>query len=102
MDDGVIQRPKCAAFQERVGEEFTCELENGTVTLVLQNAKANDTADDGTVTAFSLLFNLKNDVPFQQGTLVLKHPALEDQVMFLVNVGPHQSGTGHLLEAIFN
>lgn len=102
MGDGVVQRPEFSAFEERVGDEFTCDAGEVTLHLELESASSTYKDDDGVVKAFTLLFHLKEDVPFQQNTLTLKHPSMGEQLMFLVNVGPHNRGSGFLLEAVFN
>ena len=102
MSDGVVQRPDFSVFSKHVGEEFTCKAGEIIVHLVLESAESLREDENGVVKAFSLLFHLKEDADFQQGNLPLQHKDLGETNLFLVNLGPHKSGNGFRLEAIFN
>ena len=92
-----------AGFAERVGDTFVVDADVD-LTLVLAEAKPlssrPDAAGQDAERSFSLLFRGPIEIPFEQQTVTLRHPALGEFAIFLVPVAQDEHGRQY--EAIYN
>ena len=92
-----------ATFEPHVGSTFSVQLENGVeVQTVLDTVQRQAPRSHGDRTEpFSLLFSGPPGTPLPQATYTVAHPELGVMAIFLVPIGPDETGRQRY-EAVFN
>ena len=92
-----------ATFEPHVGTEFAIDFGDGTIVhAVLDSVRRHAPRSHGDRTEpFSLSFVCPRGGPFAQATYSMEHPELGVLDIFLVPIGPDNSGRSRY-EAVFN
>ena len=92
-----------ATFEPHVGTDFSIEVGGGVeIQMVLDSVRRQAPRSHGDRTEpFSLLFSGPTGAPLPQATHTLKHPELGALAIFLVPIGPDETGRQRY-EAVFN
>ena len=92
-----------ATFEPHVGTSFSVQVGDGVeIQMVLDSVQRQAPRSHGDRTEpFSLLFSGPPSAPLPQTTYTLKHPELGALAIFLVPIGPDETGRQRY-EAVFN
>jgi hypothetical protein len=89
-------------FEPHIGTDFSIEVGDGVVTTVLDSVQRHGQRSHGNRTEpFALVFLGPSGSPLPQATYSLAHSELGELAIFLVPIGPDDTGR-HRYEAVFN